>query len=181
MDADAELARLLRAAIAGDEGHYDRFLREAACRLRSFACKRAVTGGPDPEDIVQETLLAIHLKRHTWRQDGPVLPWIYAIARHKLIDLLRRRGYRHKVELDDIAGIHAETESDTMRDRELGRALNALTPGQRDVVSAICVEGRSIGETAIILGKSDTAVRVALHRGLRTISRKFGLSAHGYE
>ena len=67
---EAELSMLMRAAIAGDEIAYGDFLQRAACLVRSFARRKIVQGGIDPEDIVQETLFAIHLKRHTWRQDG---------------------------------------------------------------------------------------------------------------
>jgi RNA polymerase sigma-70 factor (ECF subfamily) len=88
---ETELARLLRAALAGDERAYTEFLRRAACLVRGFARRKVMQGGIDPEDIVQETLLAIHMKRHTWRDDAPVTPWLYAIARYKLIDAFRRR------------------------------------------------------------------------------------------
>ena len=173
---DDELSRLLRAGIAGNESAYERFLRQAAYHVRGFAQKRIVNGGVDAEDVVQETLLAIHLKRHTWREDWPVKPWIYAIARHKLIDAFRRRGRRIEVQIGDLADCCAEAEADTVSEREIGRALQTLTPGQRAVVSAVSVQGRSIGETATILGVSDTAVRIALHRGLKTIFRRLGMN-----
>src|SRR3954468_15704625 len=83
---EAELAELLRAAIAGDERAYTAFLEGVAALIRGFAQKRIVRGGIDSEDIVQETLLAIHVKRHTWISEAPVLPWVYAIAKYKLID-----------------------------------------------------------------------------------------------
>lgn len=168
-----ELARLIRAAIAGDERAYDSFLRQVAGLVRSFA-RRKVQGGIDPEDIVQETLLAIHVKRHTWRQDAPVTPWIYAIARHKLIDAFRRRQRRVEIEIGEIAEVFAEPEPEAISDREIRRALEMLAPGQRSVVVSISVDGHSIGETAKRLGMSETAVRVALHRGLTALARRFG-------
>lgn len=171
---EAELARLLRAAIAGDEKAYSAFLTKAAALVRAFARRRVGERGLDPEDVVQETLLALHVKRHTWRTDAPVTPWLYAIARYKLIDAFRRRGSRIHVELDDIAELAAAPAPERATSREISRALEALAPGQRSVVSAISVEGRSIGETARKLGMTETAVRVALHRGLATIARKFG-------
>jgi RNA polymerase sigma-70 factor (ECF subfamily) len=107
---ETELARLMRAAIAGDERAYTEFLRRAACLVRSFARRKVVQGGIDPEDIVQETLLAIHMKRHTWRDDAPVTPWLYAIARYKLIDAFRRRGRRVEIEISEITETFAEPE-----------------------------------------------------------------------
>lgn len=170
---EAELARLLRAAITGDERAYGEFLQRAACLVRSFARRKLVRGGIDPEDVVQETLLAIHAKRHTWRDDAPVKPWLYAIARYKLIDAFRRRGRRVEIEIGEIAETFAEPEPETIIEREIGRALATLKPGQRSVVAAISVGGRSIGETAKSLGMSETAVRVALHRGLAAIAKRF--------
>jgi RNA polymerase sigma-70 factor, ECF subfamily len=170
---DNELAPLMRAAIAGDARAYGEFLRRAADLVRGFA-RRKVQGGIDPEDVVQETLLAVHLKRHTWRHDAPVTPWLYAIARHKLIDALRQRGRRVEIEIGDLAETLAAPQSATVSDREIDRALETLTPGQRSVVAAVSVDGRSISETAQRLGMSETAVRVALHRGLTAIAKRFG-------
>ncbi|RUV09161.1 sigma-70 family RNA polymerase sigma factor, partial [Mesorhizobium sp. M7A.T.Ca.TU.009.01.3.1] len=160
---EAELSRLMRAAIAGDERAYADFLHRIAALVRGFARRKIVQGGVDPEDVVQETLLAIHVKRHTWRQDAPVLPWIYAIARFKVIDAFRRRGRRIEIDVDDIAETFAEPETETVSERDINRALDSLSPAQRSVVSAVSVEGRSIGETAAKFGISETAVRVSLH------------------
>jgi RNA polymerase sigma-70 factor, ECF subfamily len=170
---ETELARLMRAAIAGDERAYTEFLRRAACLVRGFA-RRRVRGGIDPEDVVQETLLAVHMKRHTWRNDAPVMPWLYAIARYKLIDAFRRRGCRVEIEIGEVAETFAEQQPVTINDWEIGRALETLSPGQRSVVAAVSVDGLSISETAKSLGMTETAVRVALHRGLTAIAQRFG-------
>jgi RNA polymerase sigma-70 factor (ECF subfamily) len=171
---EAELSRLLRAAIAGDERAYADFLHRIAALVRGFVRRKIVQGGVDPEDVVQETLLAIHVKRHTWRPDAPVLPWVYAIARFKLIDAFRRRGRRIEVEIDEIAETFAEPETETVSERDINRALDGLPPAQRSVVSSISVDGQSIGETAAKLGISEIAVRVSLHRGLAAIAKRFG-------
>jgi len=170
---EEELAQLMRAAIAGDERAYSEFLRRTASLVRLFAERRIVQRAIDPEDIVQETLLAIHTKRHTWRDDAPIKPWVYAIARYKLVDAFRHRGRRLEIDIDEIAESFAGPESEILSDREVGRALEALAPGQRSVVAAISVEGRSIGEAARSLGMSEAAVRVALHRGLTAIAKRF--------
>jgi RNA polymerase sigma-70 factor, ECF subfamily len=178
---EAEISRLLRAAIAGDERAYAEFLHRTAALVRGFARRKIVQGGVDPEDVVQETLLAIHLKRHTWRPDAPVLPWIYAIARFKLIDAFRRRGRRIEIGIDEIAETFAEPEAETVSERDINRALDSLSPAQRSVVSAMSVEGRSIAETAAKLGITETAVRVSLHRGLAAIAKRFGVGQFGRE
>ena len=171
---DEDLANLLRAAIGGDERAYATFLQRTAALVRRYAARRITHGGVDPEDIVQETLLAIHTKRHTWRQDRPVTPWVHAIARHKLVDAFRRRGTRLEVDVDTVADTMPAPEPDRAHPRDIDRAMGSLPPRQRSVVSAISIEGRSIGETAHEFDMSETAVRVALHRGLTAIARKFG-------
>jgi RNA polymerase sigma-70 factor, ECF subfamily len=171
---ETELARLMRAAIAGDERAYTEFLRRAACLVRGFARCKVVQGGIDPEDIVQETLLAIHMKRHTWRDDAPVTPWLYAIARYKLIDAFRRHRRRVEIEIGEITDTIAEPERETVSEQDIGRVLETLAPGQRSVVAAVSVDGLSISETAKSLGMTETAVRVALHRGLTAIAQRFG-------
>jgi RNA polymerase sigma-70 factor (ECF subfamily) len=171
---EAELVGLLRAAIAGDERAYAIFLGRAASLVRGFVRRKITTGGVDPEDIVQETLLAVHLKRHTWQVGPMVTPWLYAIARHKLIDAFRRRGRRIEIDIDEVAELVAEPTVTGVSDWEIKRVLATLAPGQRSVVAAISVQGQSIGEAARSLGMSETAVRVALHRGLAAIAKRFG-------
>ena len=170
---ETELAGLLRAALAGDERSYAAFLEQVAIMIRSFLRPRIARDAIDPEDVVQETLLAVHLKRHTWITDAPVTPWLYAIARHKLIDALRRRGRRTEIGLEGIGEIASDHAPDPLVRRDIERVLDSLTPAQRAVVAAISVEGCSIAETAKRLGKSETAIRVTLHRGLSAISARF--------
>jgi RNA polymerase sigma-70 factor (ECF subfamily) len=170
---ETELAGLLRAAIAGDERSYAAFLEQVAIMIRSFLRQRVAHQAIDPEDVVQETLLAVHLKRHTWISDAPVMPWLYAIARHKLVDALRRRGRRTEIGLEAIAEMAPDHTPEPLLRRDLERVLDMLTPAQRAVVAAISVEGCSIAETARRLGKSETAIRVSLHRGLSAISARF--------
>ncbi|MEQ1955799.1 sigma-70 family RNA polymerase sigma factor [Mesorhizobium sp. CN2-181] len=167
---ETELARLLRAALGGDEKAYAAFLSRVASLVRGFA-RRRIDHAVDPEDIVQETLLAIHTKRHTWRSDAPVRPWVFAIAKYKIIDAFRRRGRHIEVDIADFAETLAEPERESASPREVERALGRLPPGQRQVVTSISIEGRSIAETAQALGMNETAVRVALHRGLAAIAR----------
>lgn len=171
---EAELARLMNAADAGDERAYREFLHRASELVSAFVRHRTFTGGIDPEDVVQETLLAVHNKRQTRRQDMPVTPWLYAIARYKLVDTLRRRGRRNEVTIDDISQTLAAPQTEVARSWEVDHALQQLAPGQRAVVTAVSVQGRSISETAHELGMKEPAVRVALHRGLAAITSKFG-------
>jgi RNA polymerase sigma-70 factor (ECF subfamily) len=175
VDMEQRLAELMRAALGGAEAEYALFLRETTSLLRAFVRRKVATGGPvEGEDVLQEILLALHLKRHTWRADQPILPWIYAIARYKIVDAYRQRGRRTEIDIDDVADRLAAPSDETTSQRDIERALSVLPAGQQAVVTAISVDGRSIRETAERLDMKETAVRVALHRGLAAIAAKFG-------
>lgn len=171
---EAELAQLMNAADAGDEKAYRAFLSRASQLLSAFVRRRVRDGSVDAADIVQETLLAIHLKRHTRRSDVPVTPWLYAIARHKLVDALRRRGRRLETGIDLVSDLAAEPQREEPSDRDIARALDGLASGQRAVVTALSVRGRTVREAAQELGMKESAIRVAFHRGLAAIAAKWG-------
>lgn len=163
---------LLRAANRGDERAYGAFLRAVAPIVRGVARARGSGLGPEAcEDIVQETLLAIHQKRHTWREDAPVRPWLYAIVRHKVIDAFRARGQRVHLAIEDFAdALPAEPGPDLTERGDVERVLSRLEPRAARIVRAIGLEGASPKELAGTLGMTETAVRVALHRALRKVA-----------
>ena len=168
---------LMRAGNAGDADSYRRLLLQLTPVLRAVA-RRGLAGAgmadTDAEDVVQETLLAIHLKRQSWDEAAPFGPWLRAIARHKMIDTLRRRGRRIDLPIDDFAEVLAGGESEpSMLVSDVDRHLECLPAGQRKVVRAVAVDGASTGEAAARLSMTNGAVRVALHRGLAALAAKF--------
>lgn len=138
---EAELARLMNAADGGDEKAYREFLQRTSQLVGAFVRQRTFAGGIDPEDVVQETLLAVHNKRHTRRQEMPETPWLYAIARYKLIDSLRRRGRRREIAIDVVAETLAAPPAEAARSWEVDHVLQQLAPGQRAVVTAVQCRG----------------------------------------
>ena len=131
-------------------------------------------GPEDVEDVVQETLLAVHLKRHTWDERQPLFPWVYAIARNKLIDNLRRRGRQAHLPIDDIGESLAVSELPAeMNGVDAERVIARLKGRQREIVVAISIEGASARQVAQRLGMTEGAVRVALHRALKSLARAF--------
>lgn len=176
-DREKEWALLMRAGNAGNSASYRDLLRQLTPALRGLArrgLRRAGMAETDAEDIVQDTLLAIHLKRQTWNEDAPISPWIFAIARHKVIDALRRRGRRIDVPIDDFAdSLHNGEPEPCSIVADIDRHLDALPVGQRNVVKAIAIDGRSIDDTAAKLEMTNGAVRVALHRGLARLASHF--------
>ena len=174
-EREADWTGLMRAAVNGDATAYERLLKQLTPALRAVARKslaQTAYGSTDAEDVVQETLLAIHLKRHTWDSSKPLGPWVLAIARNKLVDVLRRGGRHKAVPIDDFANIIAGEETEAIPARDVERQLDGLSERQRIVVRAISMEGLSIRETAARLSISEGAVRVALHRGLASLAAK---------
>ena len=115
----------------------------------------------------------MHLKRHTWDANAPFAPWLFAIARNTLIDALRRRGRRIFVNIDDFAEtLPGEAVAETAPAGEVAAQLQALPARQRDVLQSIAVEAASIQDTAKKFDMSEGAVRVALHRGLASLTAK---------
>jgi RNA polymerase sigma-70 factor (ECF subfamily) len=175
-DREDEWTGLMRSAVAGDGAAYRRLLGAIAPVLRA-AARRGLARAGQPvdqsEDIVQDILLAVHLKRHTWDANAPFAPWLFAIARNKLIDALRRRGRRVFVNIDDFAEtIPSEPAEQTVPAREIAAHLKTLPARQRDVLQSIAVDSASIKATAAKLSMSEGAVRVALHRGLANLTAR---------
>src|SRR5271170_1984200 len=167
---------LMRAAIQGDNAAYHRLLRAITPVLRATA-RRALARVGQPvdhsEDIVQDTLLAIHLKRHTWDADKQFAPWLFAIARNKLVDSMRRRRGKVFVNSDDFSEIiPSEPTAETFPASEINGHLDELPRRQREVLRSIAIDSESIKATAQKLSMSEGAVRVALHRGLSKLAAK---------
>jgi RNA polymerase sigma-70 factor (ECF subfamily) len=169
-----DLSDLMRSARQGDDDAYRRLLGEVAVWLRAVVRRGLVSAGRRPadcEDIVQETLLAMHLKRDTWDEARPIGPWLRAIARHKLADHLRRRGYTDHVDIDDHADApELAIEADATPAIDSRQMLASLPQRQRHIVQEISLEGRSAADVARGLGTSEGAVRVALHRALKALA-----------
>lgn len=174
-DNTADLSDMLRAALSGDQRAYARFLHAITPLLRGIVRARAPSMGPEThEDIVQEILMAIHAKRHTWTQDAPVQPWLYAIARYKIIDALRRRGFRDHDPLDPLADqLAAEPGADdveaAMAARDSAVLINQLDPRSAKIIRAVSIEGESTAEVGQRLSMTEGAVRVALHRAIKRL------------
>ena len=176
-DKKEELAQLLKLANAGDRAAYRLFLERLTPFIRGTALhvmRRIGTPQADLEDAVQETMLAIHLKRHTWHEDQPIGPWLFAITRYKLIDFARKHGRRKEAELGDDFDLAApEPEEPALTETEMNRLLNKIGMQQRSVVTAISLKGATIRDVALELKMTEGAVRVALHRGLKALAEAY--------
>lgn len=164
----------MRLARQGNEQAYRRLLVQVSVWLRGVVRRGLAAAGrsqADGEDVVQEILLAMHLKRDTWDETQRLEPWLRAIARYKLIDHLRRRGVTEHVNLEDNADdLAAPSGPDAGAGIDSKLLLERLPDRQRVIVEEISIEGRRAAEVAVRLGMSEGAVRVALHRALRSLA-----------
>lgn len=173
MNASEErLKGLLLRGLNGEAPAYQAFLMEMSTHLRAYFRKRLARLPDEVEDLVQESLLAIHNKRHTYDAGQPLTAWVHAIAKYKLVDLLRRRASR-----DALADPFDETDFFSAADseaaearRDLGKLLEQLPDRQRLPIVHTKLEGLSVTETAQLTGMSESAVKVGVHRGLKALA-----------
>jgi RNA polymerase sigma-70 factor (ECF subfamily) len=181
-DFESTLRPLWLRAQSGDDAAYREALRLLASRLRAYL-RRRLSGLPDEvEDLVQETLLAVHLQRGTYDPTLPVSAWAVAIARHKLADLWRQRGRRESRHdaIDDVdEGLFAVEPDDAGARRDLQALFEALPPAQREAIVLTKLEGLSVAEAATRTGASESAVKVQVHRGLKRLAALVRNDSHG--
>jgi RNA polymerase sigma-70 factor (ECF subfamily) len=172
-DFERQLKPLWLRAQAGDEAAYREALGRIAQRLRGYLRRRMLSLPDDLEDLVQETLLALHLQRGTYDASLPVSAWVLAIARHKLVDLWRRRGRQEALHdpIDDVdEGLLAQNQPEAGSARDLGILLAELPQAQRDAIVLTKIEGLSVAEASARTGASESAIKVQVHRGLKKLA-----------
>ena len=172
---EERLRGLLVRGLAGDASAYHAFLKDLTGHLRAFLRKRLTRLPEEVEDLVQESLLAVHNQRHTYDPGQPLTAWIYAIARYKLIDLLRRRSrtdvLNDPLDEDNELLVSSDSEAADAR-RDIAKLLDALPDQQRLPIIHMKIEGLSVSETARRTGMSESAVKVGVHRGLKALAAK---------
>ena len=174
---EQRLRGLLLQGLAGDARAYQAFLHELSSYLRAFL-RRRLMGLPDEvEDLLQECLLALHNQRHTYDSAQPLTAWVHAIAKYKLIDMLRRRALREQLHepLDDDFEIFSSADLDAAEARhDLALFLDQLPRQQRLPIVHMKLQGMSVAEAATAAGMSESAVKVGVHRGLKALALLLG-------
>jgi RNA polymerase sigma-70 factor, ECF subfamily len=168
-----QMRALMLAGLTGDAASYRALLGMVATRLRLYYARRI---GPDHmalEDLVQETLIAVHNRRATYDPSRPFTAWLHAIARYKLIDYMRSHRLHTASPLDDAGDLAGPDELDAASARlDIGRLLNTVPRQTRELIQAVKVDGRSIEEVSAASGLSKSAVKVAIHRGLKVLAAR---------
>lgn len=165
---EATLARLMAAAQQGDKHAYRVLLTEVQLWLERYFRRRVAPAQLD--DLVQEVLMALHVKRATWDRSRAFLPWLAAIARYRWVDHLRRIYRAGEETLGDYDGCEDSAEDAVLARISLERLFVQLPARQCEVIELVKIGGLSITEAAQRTGQSESLVKVNIHRGLRRLS-----------
>jgi RNA polymerase sigma-70 factor, ECF subfamily len=172
-DLEARLKALMLRGLAGDAAAHADLLGTMTGYLRGYFARRLGRDAADLEDLVQETLLAIHLKRESYDRSQPFTAWAYSIARYKLIDLFRRQKVRRTELLDGAEELFAVEDCvDLTAKRDLDRLMSDLPERQRALLQDVKISGLTNAEAARKAGMTETAVKVSIHRALQSLTRR---------
>ena len=173
-DFETKLRQLYLESMKGDRASYEIFLELSSVLIKRYLIK---LGGKfadvqSIEDLLQEVLITLHEKKHTYQLERPLLPWIYAITRHRYIDY-----YRSRKRKPGMVSIDAEFEQrlespESEQEHSIEEVMAFLTPKQKEMLMLIKVEGQSYVEAAKTLSMSVPAVKVAVHRIVKALKGK---------
>jgi len=177
--AELRLKTLMLASLSGDGRAYRDLLQELAGHLRVYYRRRLGEGRPETEDLVQETLMAVHSRRSSYDSSQPFTAWVYAMARYKLVDHFRRESVRAAEPIDDRQDLFAADEYEPAgAARDIEQLLAELPPRQREAIRLTRIDGLSIDEAAQRTGQSASATKVGIHRGLKRLRARLGIGEH---
>jgi RNA polymerase sigma factor (sigma-70 family) len=178
---DRELSALMRAAQHGDRAAYTRLVREIMPLLqRVLRARLRFLQAADRDDLMQEVLLSLHRGMMTYDPQREFVPWMMTIARNKMVDRARRfaRSIANEVLVDDFAEIGAAEQLASRPDSDgdpeaLRQAISRLSASQRKAIELLKIRELSSGEAAEVTGMSPGALRVSVHRAIKTLRVSF--------
>lgn len=173
--SEQELKALVTAGLDGDAGAYRALLERLSGYLRSYYRGRLARAGRnafEAEDLLQEVLLAIHTRRHTYDRAQLFTPWMHAIARYKLIDYLRRtNSSQGDVPIEDADEFTSHADHDAVESSiDLKRLMVRLPAKMQMAIQYVKLDGLTVAEAARRSGMTESAVKINIHRGLKALS-----------
>ena len=175
MTTETELKALMIASLRGDAAAHRVFLESLSGYLRAYYKRKLVRVGraaEETEDLVQEALMAVHTQRHTYDPGELLTPWVYAIARYKLIDYLRRtHAAMSDVPIEDVGELIAYNDHDAAESAlDLAKLLTRLPEKMRLAIQYVKLDGLSVAEAAARCGVSESSIKINVHRGLKILA-----------
>ena len=170
--SEKQLKALMVRGLGGESAAHASLLRALVPLLHSFYRRRLRGTEEDVEDLVQETLIAIHTRRATYDRDRPFTAWLYAVARYRLIDHIRRRRTLVPIEdVETILVVEGFEEAANAR-MDIDGLLATLSPKQARSIRDTHLTGKSVAETAQDAGIGESDVKISVHRGLKALTAR---------
>ncbi len=169
---EKDLHALMTRGLQGDAAAYQQFLEKLGGLFRAFFRRKLLSrDAAHAEDLVQETLLAVHLHRHSYDTGRPITAWVYAVARYKLIDHLRRTpGSRVFVSVDDVDDLFSADAPDAADPaHDIEALLKHLPEKQSTAIRIVKLEQLTAKEASQRMGVSEADVKISIHRGLKKL------------
>lgn len=165
--SEDQLRGLMIGGLDGNAADHAALLRLLVPVLRAFCRRRC--GEDEFEDLVQETLIAVHTRRATYDRNRPFTAWLFSIARYKMIDHFRRnRRYQPIEGLEDILVAEGFEEASSAR-MDVDELLDTLPPKQARIIRATRIDGLTVAEAADVDGISLSDAKISVHRGLKAL------------
>jgi RNA polymerase sigma-70 factor, ECF subfamily len=175
---EPELKALMLSSLDGDEVAYRCLLDMLRHLLVNYYARRLARSAPaDVDDLVQDTLLALHQRRITYDRGRPFTAWFFTIARHKLVDHYRRSGGKAQsgthVGMEMLEEMADEYSEDAVSaGMDVNRLLASLPAWQGDMIRQVRLEGHSVADTAVRSGRSEAAVKIGVFRGIQAMAAR---------
>ncbi len=171
-ESEQQLRAWMMAGLDGDAAAHAALLRALVPLLRAFFGRRMRDAEADVEDLVQETLITVHERRATYDRDRPFTAWLYAVARHRMIDHFRRRRTAVPLEdLEEILVVEGFEEAASAR-IDVEFLLSGLSPKQARAIRDTHLEGFTSAESARGAGIGESDVKISVHRGLKALAAR---------
>jgi RNA polymerase sigma-70 factor (ECF subfamily) len=171
---EQDLKALMLSSLDGDEVAYRRLLNHLRQLLVSYFTRRtSLSYRSEVDDLVQETLLALHHRKITYDRQRPFTAWFFTIARYKLVDHHRKRGNRAMLGMEAIEDMPDEFSEDAVSaSMDVEKLLGQLPQWQGDLIRQVRLEGQSVADTAAGSGRTEGMVKVGVHRGIKALAAK---------
>jgi RNA polymerase sigma factor (sigma-70 family) len=169
--SETQLKELMTSGLDGDAAAHTALLQALVPILKAFY-RRRLGADDDVEDLVQETLISVHTRRATFDRNRPFVPWLYAVAHHRMIDHFRRRKISVPIEEVELRLVAQDFEEAAIAQLDIEALLSGLSSKQAQAIRFTHIEGLSFAEAADRAGISESDVKISVHRGLRRLSAR---------
>lgn len=179
-DSTSSADALLDRARVGDEAAWVEIVSEIGPKVRGYARAK---GAPDPDDVMQDVLLAAASRLHAFEGDGRAFrSWVFSIAYRQIVDRYRVAG-REDTELPRVLVDHAPGPEDEVVASDTGSdalsALDVLDDEERDIVLMRVIGEMDSAEVGAAVGKRSGTVRVIQHRALAKVRAELVRRGYG--